>query len=82
MKPSTIAYSPQLAESAPPRTSSYQLFLAERNEILRHKWFESEKRSYDVGYEEALVDWVFHHREQWKKTQHSNILSSFNSNDE
>ena len=54
-----------------PAASAYQNFLAERDEILRHKWIESEKRGNDVGYEEALVDWVSNHREQWKKAQHS-----------
>lgn len=47
--------------------SPYQEFLAERNEILRHKWFESEKRGYDIGYEQALLDWVATYRTDWKK---------------
>jgi len=48
-------------------TTPYQEFLAERNEILRHKWFESEKRGYDIGYEQALLDWVSTYRTDWKK---------------
>ena len=35
----------------------YRDFLAERNEILRHKWLESEKAGYDIGFEKALLDW-------------------------
>lgn len=49
-------------------SSAYQNFLAERDQILRHKWIESEKRGHDVGYEEALVDWVSNYRDHWKKT--------------
>jgi len=37
-----------------------QNFQAERGEILRHKWFESEKAGDDIGFEEALLDWVLH----------------------
>jgi hypothetical protein len=35
-------------------------FAAEREEILRHKWIESEKAGRDVGFERALLaagDW-------------------------
>jgi len=29
-----------------------------KQEILRHKWFESEKAGYDIGWERAAVDWM------------------------
>ncbi|MCX7712184.1 MAG: DUF4032 domain-containing protein [Chthoniobacterales bacterium] len=45
----------------------YREFLAEREEILRHKWLESEKCGYDIGFERALLDWIIHHRSQWKR---------------
>lgn len=44
----------------------YKEFLAEREEILRHKWIESEKAGHDVGFEKALLDWVSTHRAQWR----------------
>ena len=44
----------------------YQKFIEERNEILKHKWLESEKAGYDIGFEKALLDWVFNHREKWR----------------
>ncbi len=44
----------------------YQHFLAEREEILRHKWLESEKAGYDVGFERALLDWIRNHRDKWR----------------
>jgi len=47
----------------------YREFLAEREEILRHKWIESEKAGYDIGFEKALLDWILHHRSAWKRTR-------------
>ena len=44
----------------------YKEFLAEREEILRHKWLESEKAGYDIGFERALTDWIMRHRSKWR----------------
>ena len=44
----------------------YQEFLKEREEILKHKWIESEKAGHDVGFEWALLDWNFNHRNGWR----------------
>jgi hypothetical protein len=44
----------------------YKEFLAEREEILRHKWIESEKAGYDIGFEKALLDWIVKHRSSWR----------------
>ncbi|EDY21347.1 hypothetical protein CfE428DRAFT_1640 [Chthoniobacter flavus Ellin428] len=43
----------------------YQEFLIEKDEILRHKWIESEKAGYDIGFEKALIDWMLRHRSCW-----------------
>ena len=48
-------------------SSLYREFLAEREEILRHKWLESEKVGVDVGFEEALTGWMVKHRSRWRK---------------
>jgi len=45
----------------------YKEFLAERDEILRHKWIESEKAGYDIGFERALVDWIVKNRSAWRE---------------
>tara|TARA_R110001592_G_scaffold272099_1_gene538652 strand:+ start:423 stop:611 length:189 start_codon:yes stop_codon:yes gene_type:complete len=45
----------------------YQEFLAEREEILKHKWIESEKAGEDIGFERALLTWVTGYRVEWKK---------------
>jgi hypothetical protein len=44
----------------------YKKFIEERDEILKHKWLESEKAGHDIGFEKALLDWVFNHRENWR----------------
>ncbi len=44
----------------------YKEFLAEREEILRHKWIESEKAGHDIGFERALLDWIVRHRSGWR----------------
>ena len=48
------------------RSSLYREFLAEREEILRHKWIESEKVGEDIGFERALLDWIRKHRDGWR----------------
>ena len=48
------------------KSSLYQEFLAEREEILRHKWLESERLGYDIGFERALLDWIRKHRDSWR----------------
>jgi hypothetical protein len=60
--------------SAPPEDSQavgisefYREFLAERDEILRHKWLESERAGHDIGFEKALLDWVARHRSTWRE---------------
>jgi hypothetical protein len=50
-------------------SSLYREFLAEREEILRHKWIESEKAGHDIGFEKALLEWVMRHRGQWRQTR-------------
>jgi len=47
----------------------YKEFLAEREEILRNKWFMSEREGKDVGFERALLDWVMHFRDGWKRNR-------------
>lgn len=44
----------------------YKEFLAEREEVLRHKWIESEKLGQDIGFERALLNWVVKYRSAWR----------------
>ena len=45
----------------------YKEFLAEREEVLKHKWIESEKAGSDIGFEKALLDWIVKHRSNWRE---------------
>lgn len=51
------------------KSSLYQAFLAEREEILKHKWIKSEQAGRDIGFEAALVDWMLHHRREWRQSR-------------
>ena len=43
-----------------------RMLAREREEILRHKWIESEKAQRDLGAEAAL-DWIRKYAAQWRK---------------
>jgi hypothetical protein len=58
------------------QSSLYQEFLAEREEILKHKWLESERLGYDIGFERALLDWIRKHREGWRAARRQQLAQS------
>ena len=41
-------------------TSLFQKWNEMKKDILLHKWYESEKAGYDIGWERASVDWMVH----------------------
>lgn len=45
--------------------SLYSKFLNLKQEILKHKWIESEKNNCDIGFEKALIDWIVNHKKDW-----------------
>jgi len=53
--------------------SLYKEFQAEREEILKHKWLESEKAGYDIGFDRALTDWIFKHRAKWRRARQAQV---------
>ena len=53
----------------------YKEFLAEREEILRHKWIESEKAGKDIGFEKALLDWIVKYRSAWRDKRQKKVTS-------
>lgn len=50
----------------------YQKFLDLKKEIDKHKWIESEKMKCDIGFEQALVDWMSKHRSGWSENIKNN----------
>ena len=49
------------------QSTIYREFLAMREEIDKHKWYESEKQGRDVGFVWALIDWTLRYKSQWLK---------------
>lgn len=50
-------------------TSLYKEHLAMREEIMKHKWYESEKAGYDIGFARALMDWIMKYKTDWIKSR-------------
>ena len=42
---------------------------AEQIEILKHKWLESEKVGYDIGFESAQKSWDKYHAQDWRTSR-------------
>jgi len=42
-------------------------------EILKHKWIESEKVGHDIGKNKAALDWIMKYYSDWKKNWDSRI---------
>ena len=36
-------------------------------EINKHKWIESEKVGYDIGFDRAAEDWVGRYADEWEQ---------------
>lgn len=45
----------------------YKMFARQRDEILRHKWIESEKAGVDIGFEKALLGWLVKNSASWQE---------------
>ena len=58
------------------QSSLYQEFLAEREEILKHKWIESERLGHDIGFERALLDWIRKHRDSWRAARRAPLAAT------
>jgi hypothetical protein len=67
------AKEPEASRDFVKQSSLYQEFLAEREEILKHKWLESERLGYDIGFERALLDWIRKHRESWRAARRAQL---------
>ena len=57
----------------------YKEFLAERQEILCHKWIESEKVGCDIGFERALFDWILKYKSAWLDERRRLLLAHSDS---
>jgi hypothetical protein len=50
-------------------TSFYKEFLAQKEEINKHKWYESERAGHDIGFAQALIDWTMKFKTKWLKSR-------------
>jgi len=50
-------------------TSFYKEFLAEKEEIMKHKWYESERAGKDIGFARALIDWTIKFKSKWLQSR-------------
>lgn len=50
------------------KSSLYQRWLAEHEEIAKNKWFLSEKMGRDCGWDYAKHNWEWCHRSAWLKS--------------
>ena len=40
-----------------------------QEEINKHKWYESERAGYDIGWARAVIDWTFKFKTAWLKAK-------------
>lgn len=50
-------------------TSVYKEHLALKEEVNKHKWYESEKAGYDIGFTRAMIDWTIKFKSAWIKSR-------------
>ena len=68
---------PRSADNLVKQSLLYREIKAEHEEILRHKWYQSEKMGYDIGFELAQFDWRIKHGSRWRKEwQQKRFLSA------
>ncbi len=49
----------------------YRHFQAQREEIMKHKWYESERAGHDIGLDRARTDWTIRHQAGWLRRRQS-----------
>jgi len=47
----------------------------ERRQVEQHKYYLSQKRGMDVGFEVAARDWFENHSQEWREERHRRMLA-------
>lgn len=55
-------------------TSIYKEYLAFKEEVLKHKWYESERAGRDVGFARALINWTIYFKAAWVRARRTKGL--------
>lgn len=45
-----------------------------RYEIRKHKWFQSEKVGYEIGFATAAIDWIKNYGDAWRFYRSSKLF--------
>lgn len=53
-------------------SSIYKEYLALREEVNKHKWYESERAGRDIGWAQALIDWTMKFKSKWIQERKKN----------
>ena len=59
-------------------SSLYKNYKDEVEEINKHKWIESEKAGYDIGWNKALIDWDQNHKLEYTKARQNRASDVLN----
>ena len=54
------------------KSSIYKEYLALKEEVNKHKWYESERAGRDVGWAQALIDWTVKFKSKWIQERKKN----------
>lgn len=55
----------------------YKEFLALKEEVNKHKWYESERTGHDIGWVRAWMSWTLKHQSQWIKERPNRLEDYF-----
>jgi len=53
-------------------TSLYKEYLAQKEEVMKHKWYESEKAGHDIGFVKAIIGWTIKYKTKWLNRRKNN----------
>lgn len=60
-------------------TSLYKEFLDLKEEVNKHKWYESERAGKDIGWAQALIDWTLKFKSNWIRERKEKLQIKNNS---
>tara|TARA_R110002050_G_scaffold204386_1_gene339872 strand:- start:186 stop:455 length:270 start_codon:yes stop_codon:yes gene_type:complete len=64
-----LYYPKKVVKSSLSLAYEISLHKGEEQQVLIHKWLESEKAGYDIGMEKAQESWVEYHKNDWRKSK-------------
>jgi len=56
--------------SWPQNSNLFQEWEQVKQEVMLHKWFESERAGHDIGWDRAFEDWLIRYGHEFFESQH------------